>query len=68
MVSVGVRALADSEIVPPSCLSVRCEGEDLGNQAGKGPSPLPGVQTRLLLWEAEEGLTVAVGAHVRQMA
>ena len=53
VVSVGVRALADSEIVPPSCLSVCCEGEDLGNQAGKGPRP---VQTRLLLWEAEGGL------------
>ena len=37
----------------PSCISVRCQGEELGNQAGKWPRP---VQTGALLWEAEEGL------------
>ena len=42
VVSVGVRALGDFEIVPPhpSCLSVHCEGENLGNQAGKRPRPV----------------------------
>ena len=48
----------------PSCISVRCEGEELGNQAGNWPRP---VQTRVLVWEAG-GLRIAVRAVGHQRA
>ena len=52
----GGRVLADCESHTPAHSVSQCtwEGEEQGHQAGKWPKP---AQIRLLLWEAEAGLS-----------